>query len=112
MPVDDLHFQIDDGIAVHDQLDVKDEIFFIDRSAELDGVGDHNGRDVCRVKVEKCADEALEDVVVPLQECAEQVVVGHGDGDRPCFRKMKFLLSLIVCNIERCALVHRFSSLE
>ena len=66
MFIDDLHFQIDNGVIIHDDFDIKNKILGVYFFAQFYRIGDHDGRDICRGEVEKCADQSLQDIVVPL----------------------------------------------
>ena len=78
--VDDLHLKVDEYLLVQFDPDVKDIVFAVDILAQFDGVGDYDGTNLPSVQVESGADECCEHLVVPLHECAEEVVIGHAVG--------------------------------
>ena len=82
MFIDNLHFQIDNGVIIHDDFNIKNKIFGVYFFAQFYRISDLDGSNICWGEVKKCTDQSLKDVVVPLQKSTEQIVVGHGNGNR------------------------------
>ena len=80
--VDDLHLKVDEHLLVQFDPDIKDIVFAVDILAQFDGVGDYDGTDLPPIQMESGADECCEHLVVPLHECAEEVVIGYAVGKR------------------------------
>lgn len=81
MFIDDLHFQVDQGILVKNYPDIKEKGLITGGFAKYDRIRNLHGRDFRWRKVEQRGNKAGKYLVVSLQESTEQIVIGHGDGE-------------------------------
>lgn len=91
MLVDDLHFQIDYGIIVQDNSGIKEKGFIVNGRTQLNGIGDDGRQNLFRRQMEQRADKSLQYLVAALKECAEQIIVGHGNNDGTLCRVQKII---------------------
>lgn len=77
MLVENLHFQIDTGLAVEENSDVEDESLFIKAPPQNDGIQDLNRDNGVGIQMEERCNQVFLRVFAALQDGAEHVVVGH-----------------------------------
>ena len=92
MFINDLHFQVDQGILVKNYPDIKEKGLITGGFAKYDRIRNLHGRDFRWRKVEQRGNEAGKYLVVSLQESTEQVVIGHRDGESTTFRELEVVL--------------------
>ena len=66
MLIDDLHFQVEYGLIVQEDLDIQNKSLVGDRSAQLDRVGDFRRVQLFGRKVKKRTDKSFQYFVVSL----------------------------------------------
>jgi hypothetical protein len=80
--VDDLHFQIDDGIIIHLRLDVEDHLLFLWVIREGEGIDHVDTAYFVRHNVQIGADQRFQDIRVGLEQKFEKIVTCHPKRER------------------------------
>ena len=75
-----LHLDIEDGVAVQKDFQIKDERFGVNAIIG-DGVCDLDGNDFFRGKMQQCADECGQCLGAGLEDDVEHGIVGHFVGE-------------------------------
>ena len=79
--VNDLHFQVDNGTVIQQNLDIQKKVLADNRIAKLNWICDDNGANLRGIKVKQGTNEPLEHPVIALEQSPEQVVIVHTNGD-------------------------------
>jgi hypothetical protein len=79
----DLQFQINVGIIIHPDVDVKNKILVVNRFTKLDGVGDFERPDCVQVEMKQRTDQMFQHFLVLLEKCPEHIIVDKGIADGP-----------------------------
>ena len=92
MFIDDLYFQIDQSILVQVYPDIQKKGFVVSGFTKHDRIRDLHRSDFRWRKVKQRGDEVGKYLVALLQESAEQVIVGHRDGELTMLRELEVVL--------------------